>query len=226
MRYTAATALLCAIALNASAALTTEDVLSRMDASSSSFKTAVAKIKRITHTAVLNDNSEESGTVSMMRNKGKDVRMLIEFTQPDPKSVSFQDRKAQIYYPKLNQVEIYDLGKYGKLVDQFLLLGFGTSGRDLANSYSIKVVGEDTVAGRKTVKLELVPKSQEAREQLTKVELWMAENAEFPIQQKFFQPSGDYIFITYSDVKMNEQLSPEALALKMPKDVKKVTPQK
>lgn len=226
MRYSSYTALLCLLAANASGAATTEDVLSRMDAASTSFKSATADIKRVTHTAVLNDNAEESGAFSVLRTKGRDVRMLINFTKPDPKSVAFADKKAQIFYPKLNQVELYDLGKYGKLVDQFLLLGFGTPGRDLASSYNIKMMGEETVAGKKTLKLELIPKSKEAREQLTKVELWLSENADFPVQQKFYQPSGDYIFITYSDVKLNAPLTQDALALKMPKDVKKVTPQK
>jgi outer membrane lipoprotein-sorting protein len=226
MRCAFYTALLCLLPISGWAAVTTEEVLSRMDAASSSFQSATANIKRVTHTAVLNDNAQESGSFSVLRTKGRDVRMLIEFTQPDPKSVAFQDRKAQIFYPKLNQVEIYDLGKYGKLVDQFLLLGFGTPGRDLAKSYSIKLLGEETLAGKKAVKLELTPKSQDAREQLTKVELWLPENAEFPLQQKFYQPSGDYIFITYSDVKLNAPLTQEALALKMPKNVKKVTPQK
>jgi outer membrane lipoprotein-sorting protein len=162
----------------------------------------------------------------MLRANPRDVRMLIEFTHPDPKSIAFQDRRAQIYYPKLQQVELYDLGKYSKLVDQFLLLGFGTSGRELAKSYDVKVIGDETVAGEKTVKLELVPKSNEARQQLSKVELWLHEGGAYPVQQKFYQPGGDYIFISYTDVKLNPPLSPAGVTLQLPKNVKKVTPQK
>jgi outer membrane lipoprotein-sorting protein len=197
-----------------------------MDENSLSFKAASANIKRITHTAVLNDNAEETGTVKMLRVSPKDVRMLIEFTQPDPKSIAFQDRKAQIYYPKIQQVEIYDLGKYSKLVDQFLLLGFGTSGRELAKNYDMKVLGEEKIAGASTVKLELVPKSSEAREQLKKVELWLHEDGAYPVQQKLYQPGGDYILITYTDVQLNPSLAPSAVTLQLPKNVKKVTPQK
>jgi outer membrane lipoprotein-sorting protein len=197
-----------------------------MDEASASFKAASANIKRITHTAVLNDNAEETGAVKMLRASPRDVRMLIDFTHPDPKSIAFQDRKAQIYYPKLQQVEVYDLGKYSKLVDQFLLLGFGTSGRELVKSYDAKVIGEETVAGEKTVRLELVPKSDDARQQLNKVELWLHQDDAYPVQQKFYQPGGDYIFITYTNVKLNPPLQTAAVTLQLPKNVKKVTPQK
>jgi len=197
-----------------------------MDEAAASFKGMSAGIQRVTHTAVLNDNSQETGTITMLRVGNRDVRMLIQFTAPDPKAIAFQDRKAQIYYPKLQQVEIYDLGRYSKLIDQFLLLGFGTSGRELVKSYDVKVVGEETAAGEKTVKLELVPKSSEARQQLNKVELWLHQDGAYPVQQKFYQPGGDYIFITYTDVKLNPPLSPAAVTLQLPKNVKKVTPQK
>jgi outer membrane lipoprotein-sorting protein len=227
MRFIALAVLLCGFTLPIAAAVpSTESVLSRMDDASASFKGMSAGIKRVTHTAVINDSSEETGTVTMLRLDPRDVRMLIEFTAPDQKSIAFQQRKAQIYYPKLQQVEIYDLGKYSKLVDQFLLLGFGTSGRDLAKSYDMKVLGEETVAGKQTVKLELVPKSSEARQQLNKVELWLDEEGAYPVQQKFYQPGGDYIFITYTGVKLNLALSPAAVTLQLPKNVKKVNPQK
>jgi outer membrane lipoprotein-sorting protein len=225
MTYIAA--LLCASSLFASAAAPSlETVLAKMDDAAVAFKGMSAGIKRVTHTAVLNDSAEETGTVTMLRVSPRDVRMLIEFTAPDPKSIAFQDRKAQIYYPKLQQVEIYDLGKYSKLIDQFLLLGFGTSGRDLAKNYNLKIAGEESVGPYQTVKLELVPKAEEARKQLNKVELWLHHEAGYPVQQKFYQPGGDYIFITYSDVKLNPVLSPATVTLQLPKNVKKVTPQK
>lgn len=226
MRFTALV-LFCSFTLPASAAVPgLESVLARMNDAAATFKAMSAEIKRITHTAVLNDNSEEAGTVSMLRLSPRDARMLIEFTAPDPKSIAFQQRKAQIYYPKLQQVEIYDLGKYSKLIDQFLLLGFGTSGRELVKSYDVKVLGEETIGGRNVVKLELVPKSGEARQQLNKVELWLDEAGAYPVQQKFYQPGGDYMLITYTDVKLNPPLSSGAVTLQLPNNVKKVTPQK
>ena len=56
--------------------------------------------------------------------------MLIDFTKPNPRTVAFRGRKAEIYYPKLKSVQEYDLGKRSDLLDQFLLVGFGTTGKE------------------------------------------------------------------------------------------------
>src|SRR5437588_8288411 len=126
----------------------------------------------------------------------------------------------------MQTVEEYDTGKYRDLLDQFLLLGFGTSGKELAAAYHVKVLGSDTVAGEKAARLELVPKSVDALKNLKKVEIWIAESSVYPVQQKFYLPAGDYRLVTYTNVKMNPGLSDSDLKQKLPKDVKRVFPQK
>jgi outer membrane lipoprotein-sorting protein len=201
-----------------------DEVLASMDRAAASFRDMSATLKRIDHTAVINDTSEEIGNVRMKRPSRK-VHVLIEFTEPDPRTLSFQGQKAEIYYPKIKTVQVYDLGKYRQLVDQFLLLGFGSSGKELRKSYSLRVVGEDKVSGELTTRLELLPKSKSARKHLDKVELWISTSG-YPLQQKFYQPSGDYVLITYSDLKINPDFPEDALKLKLPGDVKREYPQK
>jgi hypothetical protein len=75
-----------------------------MDNAAGSFKSVTAKIRKVAHTAVLNDDDAESGSMWMTR-QGKSVQMRIEFTEPDPRSVGFHGRKAEIYYPKINTVQ-------------------------------------------------------------------------------------------------------------------------
>jgi outer membrane lipoprotein-sorting protein len=112
------------------------------------------------------------------------------------------------------------------MVDQFLLLGFGATGKEVASNYNVKHLGEETIDGQKTVHLELVPKSKKTLDNLRKVELWMAESGSYPVRQKFYQPSGDSTTVTYTDVKLNPALKDEALALKLPAGVKRVYPNK
>jgi len=110
-------------------------------------------------------------------------------------------------------------------LDQFLLIGFGTSGKELAAAYNMSVLESETVDGQKTMRLELVPKSPDVLKHLKKLEIWLAENG-YPVQQKFYLPGGDYKLVTYTNVKMNVLLSDSDLKLKVPKDVKHVYPQK
>jgi outer membrane lipoprotein-sorting protein len=202
-----------------------ENVLERMDRAASSFKALSADVKSVQHTAVINEDNADIGRMLLKRSK-HDMRMLVELTQPDPKSVAIQGHKVEIYYPKRKEVEEYDIGERRELLDQFLLIGFGTTGKELSSAYNIRVLGADTVAGQATAHLELVPKSPEVLKNLKKLELWIPESEGYPIQQKFYLAAGDYKLATYTNVKVNPPLTDGDLKLKIPKDAKRVFPQR
>jgi outer membrane lipoprotein-sorting protein len=221
------TLILAAVMLcSAATAQNLQAVLSKLDQSSAGFKGLVADVKKVSYTNVIQDKSEESGRITLFRPKPKDLRMLVEFRQPDPRAVAFANRKAQIFYPKILTVQEYDLGKQGALVDQFLLLGFGTSGRELLSSYDIKYSGGEAIGGVKAQRLELVPKSEEARQHVRRIEMWISDSDGVPVQQKVHQPSKDYVLITYSAMQLNPTLTADSVKLKLPKGVKKEYPQK
>ncbi len=203
----------------------TPAVLKRMNAESASFRVLTANMKEATYTAVLSDTTEESGKVWMRRSE-RGFQMRADISQPNQRSIGLQDGTAQIFYPKMNTVQIYDLGKNKGLVDQFLVLGFGSSGKDLQANYTVRAAGEDVIGGQKTTRLELLPKSKTMKEQITKVELWIPLDAGHPVQQKFSQPGGDYYLITYSDIQLKPNLPESDFRLKLPADVKKEYPQR
>ena len=76
---------------------------------------------------VVNDTSVESGRVFIRR----DDKMLIELTQPDPRTILRTGDDLFVYNPRLKRVEQYNIGKHRADVEQFLLLGFGSGGGDL-----------------------------------------------------------------------------------------------
>jgi outer membrane lipoprotein-sorting protein len=202
-----------------------QDLLARMDRDAAGFHEITAKLKKTEFTAVVDDLSVESGQM-WLRRAGRAITMRVEIAQPQPKSVGVEDDKAEIYYPKLNTVQIYDLGKAGALVDQFLVLGFGSSGQDLLKNYAVTLGGEETVNGQRTTRLDLVPKSAKVLEQIQKVQLWIPPGAGYPVQQKIFEPGGNYYLFTYSDIKLNPGLPESAFRLKLPAGVHKEYPQK
>lgn len=225
MRAAAAVLAMAALALCARAAETVQAVLSRMDQEAAAFHQVQAKVRKAAFTAVLNDTSEESGTMWLKR-ASRDLSMRVEITQPEPRSVGVEGAKALIYYPKINTVQIYDLGKQRGLVDQFLVLGFGSHGRDILKNYNVTVSGEETIAGQKTSRLELLPKDKQVQEQFKKIELWVPVNAGHPIRERLLQPGGDYYLFTYSDIQMNPNLPDNQFRLNLPAGVKKDYPQK
>ncbi|MGO4885693.1 MAG: LolA family protein [Bryobacteraceae bacterium] len=202
-----------------------DTVLGRLDKAGTAFKSMSAKLRRVSHTAVVNEDNVDSGTVFLKRGHGHEVRMLIVLTDPDPKSVEFQGHTVEIYYPKIQTVDGYDVSKFRDLLEQFFLLGFGTSRASLLASYNVRLVGPGTVNGQNTECLELIPKSKDVLQHLTKLELWVGDNG-YPLQQKFYLPGGDYELATYSDMKINPDLPDSALKLKLPRNVKKEYPQR
>jgi outer membrane lipoprotein-sorting protein len=123
-------------------------------------------------------------------------------------------------------VEEYDLGKERGMVDQFLLLGFGSSSKELQNAYSIRLGGPETVAGEKATRIELTPKSADVLAHLKKVDLWISDATGVAVQQKFYEPGGDYSMATYTNIKTDANIPDSALRLNLPRDVRRQRPQK
>lgn len=211
----------------AATAQTVGATLGRMDALSKTFRAVSADVRKISFTYFAKDTDEESGRLSLYRTSPQDVRMLMEFTKPEERAFSFAKNKAQMYFPKAMLVQEYNLGKSAHLVDQFLLLGFGSSSAELRKSYNIKYVEEVTIDGAKADHLYLEPKDGEAKDHVRGIDLYLAQPDGYPVKLKVLQPSKDYKEFQYSNVKINPSSVTEAsVRLKLPKGVKKETPQK
>ncbi|HLK66796.1 MAG TPA: hypothetical protein VKU19_25360 [Bryobacteraceae bacterium] len=204
-----------------------QDVLRRMDQASAKFKGLKADMRKLTHTEVINEDSVDSGTIVVRVPKPHDLRMLIDFQQPDQKQVQIAGTKVDIFYPKTLIVQEIDLGKnHRSQVEQFLLLGFGSNSRELLDAYTVKLGGPETVAGEATARIVLVPKSKELFAQFPKFELWISEQTGISVQQKMYQPGGDYSLATYTKMQLNANIPESAVKLNLPKGVHWEYPQK
>lgn len=197
-------------------------VLARMDQASAVFHSMTADLKMVTYTAILDDKTAENGNLKMEKGKNS-TEAVIEFTGSDARTIGFFNKQIQLYTPKLNLVQIYKLAKSGKVLDQFLLLGFGASGKDLAKSYNIQLGGTEQVNGRSASKLVLTPKEAGVKEQISQAEIWIPSDSGYPVQQKFYNPSGNYRLVTYTNFQLNPELGP--LKLNAPPNAKTEYPQ-
>ncbi len=201
---------------------TLDNVLKQMDAQAADFRSLTADMERTKVTVVVNDKSTESGRISVRR----DDKMRIEVTQPDARTILRDGDTFYIYNPKIHRVEEYNLGKKKSLVDQFLLLGFGTSGSSLKESYTLALQGEETLDNRKVLRLELLPKTDEVRKQLSRILLWLDESTWLPVQQQFFETgSGDYFIIRYRNINRNVRIPDNDFKPHWPHGTTQVQPQ-
>jgi outer membrane lipoprotein-sorting protein len=201
---------------------TLETTLERMDAGARDFRTLTANLEHIKYTDVVKDTSTESGQMWLQK---KDEKMRIEFAKPDQRTILRTGNSLAIYSPKINRVEEYDLGKDRALVDQYVRLGFGTRSEDLKKSFDVEFSGEHDLDGRKTLLLELTPKTDQVRAQISKIQMWVDESAWLPLQQKFFEAgSGDYFIFHYSDIKKNLKIEESRFKPDWPKNATKIKP--
>jgi outer membrane lipoprotein-sorting protein len=198
-----------------------QNVLRQLDEQARDFRSLSADVERTKVTIVVNDRSTEDGTILVRGDK-----MLLDMKTPDARTVLRNGDNLYIYTPGLKRVEEYNLGKNRSLVDQFLLLGFGTGGKELEKAYLVAVLREEKLEDKKTVELELTPKAQQVRDQIAKIEIWLDETTWLPVQQQFVEAgSGDYSIVRYSKVVRNPNISDADFKPHWPKGTEKVRPQ-
>jgi outer membrane lipoprotein-sorting protein len=208
-------------AAQTNASWTIDGVLAMMDKSARDFHSLTADIEHIKYTAVVKDTSTETGHIFVRR----DDKMRIEILKPDSRTILRTGDSLFVYTPKINRVEEYNLGKNRSMIDQYVRLGFGTRSEDLKKSYLVTYLGEEELDHKKTAMLELTPKSDQVRSQITKIQMWIDEASWLPIQQKFFEPgSGDYVLFHYTSVMKNLKIGDPKFKQDWPKGVNRVKP--
>ncbi|MGO9262544.1 MAG: LolA family protein [Bryobacteraceae bacterium] len=218
-------ALLCASAAlsglspGASAAGTTLDqTFTTIDKAAIAFRGFKADIRKVSHLDAINEDTVDSGTVTVRRTKPKELDVLVDFKEPDPKKVLLSSKKVEIYYPHINSVDVYDFTKEYKLMAQeFLLLGFGSNSAELKSAYMVTMGGPETVGDQKATRIVLTPKDKELAKHYPKFELWISDQTGIAVQQKFYGTGGDYEVATYTHMTLMNV--PESdVKLQVPKD--------
>src|SRR5229473_6052051 len=194
-----------------------ERVLRQMDKAAAAFHSTEATFVWNQYQKVVNDTDTQKGKI-YFRRQDKEIQMAADITehnnQPEKKYVLFSNGKVQVYQPSIDQVTEYNAGKNRSELESFLVLGFGGGGHDLLKSYEIKFLGSETVNGAAAEKLALIPKSTRLRNNIARILLWIDPARGVSVQQQFFEPSGDYRLVKYSEIQINQKLPDSAFKLK------------
>jgi hypothetical protein len=189
---------------------TLDQVLLRMDQAAQKFRSLSANVHKTVYTDSITSTDVEDGSFKMMKN-GKDKFVLLaEFTGKDAYKLRLMGNQAEMYYPKAKTVQVYDTRKATKSVDQYLFVGFGTSSAELKKTYTVTLGEPETINGVKTTRIDLTPKSDEAKKLFNKIQLWIPDGKGNPIQEKIIsgKTGQDYKLFQYSDPKIRTVSDP------------------
>ena len=199
-----------------------ECVLKKMDDAAANFHTTQADFTWDQYQKVVDEHDLQKGTV-YYRREGNQTEMMAAIKEPDAKFVLYRDGKIQVYQPKIEQVMVHATGNRSE-IESYLVLGFGGSGQDLAKSFDVSYVGDETLEGIATAKLQLIPKSEKFRNNVAKIVLWIDLNRGISVQQEFLQSQGDSRLAKYSGVRVNEKIGNDVFQLKTTKKTQFVSP--
>jgi outer membrane lipoprotein-sorting protein len=191
-------------------------VLAQMDAGSEKFRSAEASIQKQQFEKVVNDTTTQSGTI-YFQHIGGTILMGAKFDPPNAQTIEYKNGTVSIYTLGTNQLKTYSTSQNQALVQTFLALGAGGSGRDLAANWTITDQGTEKMSdGLQTVeveKLDLVSKDASVRNTYTHITIWIDPLRDISLKQVAFAPSGDTDTTIYTNIKLNQPIDTKTFAI-------------
>lgn len=189
--------------------------LSKLDAAAAKFKSTSADFQfDSVLTDPIPDSEVQKGTAYYQR-KNNAFQMAAHIREVNgkkiPKVYVYSEGKLRLDEPMINQVTtLSSVSQY----EGYVMLGFGASGKDLAEKWDITDDGPETINGVTTEKLELVAKDPKVKKNLPKVIVWIDLDRAVSLKQYFDQGQGQSRTCTYSNIKINESLPGDAFTFK------------
>ena len=81
------------------------------------------------------------------------------------------------------------------------------------------------IAAAAAIIFMLAPKSDQVRDQISKIQMWIDQSAWVPVQQRFYETgSGDYFIFHYTNIARNTRIPDSTFKPNWPKDATKIKP--
>jgi outer membrane lipoprotein-sorting protein len=180
-------------------------VLAQMDAASAKFQSTQADFKWDVLQSVVNEHDIQSGTIYFERH-GNSTSMAAYIKQPAEKTVFYNGTTLTLLQPEIKQETLFSAGSNRGQYESFLTLGFGGSGKDLQNNWTVSCQGMESIDGTQTAKLDLKPTQQAVANTFSHVTVWIDPTRSLSLKQIFYEPSGDNRTATYTGIKYNTKI--------------------
>jgi outer membrane lipoprotein-sorting protein len=194
---------------------TTAQVLAKLDEKAKAFTSVEAKLSSV---QVVEDvkTTPQSGKFFIKMANGK-PRLVWDATEPKNERmlVLIDKGVGTVYFQDTKNVK---RGKVDENSDvyQLLLLGFGVPAATLNRNYSAEVKAPQSVGSVQAVVLELKSITASTAK-YPRITLYLDPQTWTPVRTRVYERSGNYNDYTYSDIKLNKNVSDSVFNVKIPK---------
>jgi outer membrane lipoprotein-sorting protein len=222
-----------AIALSQAAAFTSQalaapaptqvlpSVLNQMEQAARSLTSLQAGITQVKRDRTLDATDTSAGTFYYKKGAPGQDRILLEYTKPAPQTIAVVGDKVTIYQPFINQaIETTRQAQAGKNKSlSFLGLGYGQAAQQLRDKFTVTLLGDEVIAGKKTTLLALRPKVEENG--IKQIQIWVDNATWLPLQYVLLE-RGAETTVSLSAMKPNVKLDDSKFQIKLPGNVQVV----
>lgn len=198
-------------------------VLSKLDTAAANFHTVSADFQFDSIvTDPVPDKTIQKGSVYYSRSGSVfqiGAHINEENGKPVPKVYTYAKGVFRLYEKLVDQVTTYKNDK----LSEYLLLGFGASGKELEEKWNIKYLGTEKIDGIAADKLEMIAKDPVVRKNIPKVTLWMDSDRGVSVEQLIDQGQGQTRTSHYTNIKVNQSLPSDAFTFKTDKQTRTIT---
>src|SRR5580704_6865272 len=182
-----------------------DQVLRQMDAASPKFQSTEADFQWDTYERVVKQTTTQKGTI-YFKKQGTTTVMGAKIVSPSIKIIEFRNGIVRLFDPGTDHLTTIDATKNKAQFESFLTVGFGGSGKDLAKAWTISDLGDETIDGVQTAKVDLVPKDPSVQKNCTHMTLWVDPVRAIELKQSLYMPSEDYRTAVYNNIKYNQKV--------------------
>ena len=198
---------------------TKDGALEQISYQAKNFKTAMGKVDARWTDVDGKETRKSVGTTYI--NADGEIRFQLE--GDDGSTMLVNSKYLYIYEPARALVEEYQLLQHPERLAPYVVLGFSTTGEDLERDYLVTLLGEDAIGDRRVIGLELTPKDDKVRQNVSKIQLWIDQASWLPVTQVIDHTSnGETLTVNYANTSRNLKLNTSLFDANWPKGTQKI----
>jgi outer membrane lipoprotein-sorting protein len=194
-----------------------DSAIKQLDRQGSDMESVLAEVSLDYGTSADTAGNVKSGRIYI----GRDGKFRINASDPAGVAVLLEGRTVHYYNQTLARVDEYNLSKHPNRMEQFIPLGFSTTGGDLEREYLVTFLGEDTVGDRRVLGIELTPKDDDLRAIVSKIQIYVDQASWLPARQ-IMSRGNETLTVNYSGTARNLALNPDLFKDDWPKGTQKI----